>query len=74
MGPPTWKVIVVKSMLSLFDQHRWDPASSLKVSMDSSRARLRRGPPLVEWSFLTSHPMFPLLVIQLLPTSPDLSL
>ena len=29
---------------------------------------------LVEWSFLTSHPMFPLWVVQLLPTSPDLPL
>ena len=38
------------------------PACSLEVPMDST--------PLVEWSFMTGRPMFPLWVIQLLPTSP----
>ena len=53
---------------------RWDLACSLEsnfeIPMDSTSPRT----PLVEWSFLTSHPMFPLWVVQLLPTSPDLLL
>ena len=67
MGPPTCKVVVVKSMLSLFCQLRWDPPSSLEVPMVSTSPRTR-------CTFLTSHPMFPLWVVKLLPTSPDLPL
>ena len=73
MGPPPCQVVVVKSMSSLFGQLRWDPAYSLEAISKYPWIRLRRKPPS-EWSFLTSHPMFPLWVVQLLPTSPDLPL
>ena len=56
MGPPTCKIVVVKSMLSLFGQLQRDPASSLKDSMDSTSPQT----PLVQRSFLMSRPMFPL--------------
>ncbi|KIJ94774.1 hypothetical protein K443DRAFT_349685 [Laccaria amethystina LaAM-08-1] len=55
MRPATCKIVVVaKSMLSPFGQLRWDLASSLEVSMDSTQPR----PSLVEWSFMTSRPSF----------------
>jgi len=33
---PSYKIVVFKSILSLFGQLRWDPASSLEVPMDST--------------------------------------
>ena len=64
-GPPTCRVVIVKAMLSLFGQLRLDPARSTH-GFDFVANPPRR------MEFLKSHPMFPLWVVQLLPTSPDL--